>query len=696
MSFADLLKTGVSKLTSYANYAKQSIPQTTSTPTLQIGPAPSTGFGSTANTSYQPSFKPQTIPQVTNQQQPTTFLSPTGTPGHIAPPMVPISSSAGTGAGAPQPTQPILHQQPMTTLNPSQPTGADMSKPSYSFDQISQQTGQNGSDFNRLESPRTEPNAMQPPGLSPEVQRAIELSEQAYQQSLKLSPDELSTQADIDKVMEEIAKANLAFQKGYVDTAGQPISMQFITGQQAQLQRQNAITTQALANQAEPLENKLARLQAARQSSLEASKFALERADATAERELLSKERSQELNINEQRYQDELSRIDRDFAENQRRFGLEYAMDERQLSQSILESNRAFSENVRQFGLEYAIKEQDSAMRQIEFQQAALEKAQEGKLTEAGAIKLQGKMSKIEDLINHDGLDAAVGAFRSNINPFQMHSKETFIAGVENLISEETLQSLIALKAEGGTLGALSDAELQILQEVATYISSPSIRKTNERGEVTGYAMPEKEMKDALLQIRERTANILALAGYGDEIYPEHFPTGSEFPMGDKYYRKTGEDSYEEIPFRNDLSTSLNGSGMQSLAQSIIQQESGGNYNAVGEVPAGHSEIDKALGKYQIVPKYHFDKIGLNYQSATDRQKFLNSPQLQDQLFNKIIAGLAQTYNNDPYKIAAAYYGGSSGANKVGTAAGDQPQYAGGREYPSINQYTQSVVSRIT
>lgn len=134
--------------------------------------------------------------------------------------------------------------------------------------------------------------------------------------------------------------------------------------------------------------------------------------------------------------------------------------------------------------------------------------------------------------------------------------------------------------------------------------------------------------------------------------------------------------------------------GLEDLAGSIIEQESGGDYSAVGDVPAGHSEADKALGRYQIVPKYHFAKIGLANTPA-NRQKFLNSPALQDKLFQMILADLGKQYNNDPRKIAAAYYGGAGGAAKVGTKAGDAPQYAGGKKYPSINSYVNSVMSRL-
>lgn len=124
-----------------------------------------------------------------------------------------------------------------------------------------------------------------------------------------------------------------------------------------------------------------------------------------------------------------------------------------------------------------------------------------------------------------------------------------------------------------------------------------------------------------------------------------------------------------------------------SLAQSIVQQESGGSYDAVG-IPTQHG---RALGKYQIIPKFHFAKIGLNPDSPADQQRFLSSPQLQDQLFVALLSELDQTYGGDPAKIAAAYYGGGGAVEVLGTPAGDKPQ-AGGM--PSINSYVRSVLSR--
>ena len=111
------------------------------------------------------------------------------------------------------------------------------------------------------------------PTISPEAQNALKLAEDAYKRSLSISPEELSTQADLDRLAESTKMA-------YTGIKDKAIPMQFITGQLASAEER-------ALNLAEPLERRLARMQAARTASVEASKFALERADKaiTAERE---------------------------------------------------------------------------------------------------------------------------------------------------------------------------------------------------------------------------------------------------------------------------------------------------------------------------------------------------------------------------------------------------------------------------
>ena len=125
----------------------------------------------------------------------------------------------------------------------------------------------------------------------------------------------------------------------------------------------------------------------------------------------------------------------------------------------------------------------------------------------------------------------------------------------------------------------------------------------------------------------------------------------------------------------------------QKLKDAIASQESGGSYSAV-------NKDSGALGKYQIMPQYWFNAIGLDPKNSADIQAFLNNPQLQDQLYNKIITTLNNTYNGDVDKVLAAYYGGDAAAQAVGTSSGDKPQGDKG-QYPSINQYVMQVKAKL-
>lgn len=103
------------------------------------------------------------------------------------------------------------------------------------------------------------------PTVSPYETNVTE-AEKAYATAGQMTPEEEAAQAELDKLTE-------SFKTGYQGIEDKVIPMNFITGQQASLEKR-------ALNLAEPLQAKLARLQAKRTSALEASKFALDRADA--------------------------------------------------------------------------------------------------------------------------------------------------------------------------------------------------------------------------------------------------------------------------------------------------------------------------------------------------------------------------------------------------------------------------------
>jgi hypothetical protein len=114
----------------------------------------------------------------------------------------------------------------------------------------------------------TQPEVTTPTPINPFETRVAD-AEKSYMEAGQMTPEEIKAQEDLDKLTE-------SFRQGYQGTEEQTIPMEFITGQQQSLEKR-------ALNLAEPLTDKLARLEAKRTASLGASKFALERADKALE-----------------------------------------------------------------------------------------------------------------------------------------------------------------------------------------------------------------------------------------------------------------------------------------------------------------------------------------------------------------------------------------------------------------------------
>jgi len=130
---------------------------------------------------------------------------------------------------------------------------------------------------------------------------------------------------------------------------------------------------------------------------------------------------------------------------------------------------------------------------------------------------LRNKMGNIEDLINDKGLDNAVGPNRTaRFSLFEKFNAKrgNFIAGIEQLISQETLDTLVAAKAQGATFGALSQTELDILIAAASKIGTWRVTKDGEKdGKVLGYKTTEEAFKKELQKIKDNSAGLIQSAG---------------------------------------------------------------------------------------------------------------------------------------------------------------------------------------
>lgn len=128
------------------------------------------------------------------------------------------------------------------------------------------------------------------------------------------------------------------------------------------------------------------------------------------------------------------------------------------------------------------------------------------------------------------------------------------------------------------------------------------------------------------------------------------------------------------------------------LSAAIASVESGGRYDAVGPViKKGSAAGYSALGKYQIMPNFWFDKIGLDPNNQADIQKFLGTPELQEKLHKIVLNTYMDKYGGDKGKAVAAYFGGHAGAMAYGTPQGDTINDGN----LSINQYVNKVLGKM-
>ena len=129
---------------------------------------------------------------------------------------------------------------------------------------------------------------------------------------------------------------------------------------------------------------------------------------------------------------------------------------------------------------------------------------------------LEDKLNTFNEVLNNkQGLKRAVGEYATKRwTPFTADKAELvdFVGKVEQLTSEETINTLLDLKKAGGTLGALSDQERIMLQNAATAIGNWKIEdKKTEK--VKGYEVSEDVFIKEIKRLQELTQKALKEAG---------------------------------------------------------------------------------------------------------------------------------------------------------------------------------------
>ena len=142
------------------------------------------------------------------------------------------------------------------------------------------------------------------------------------------------------------------------------------------------------------------------------------------------------------------------------------------------------------------------------------------KADDSAQLKVKERIALIDSILVSPGLSGAVGPTRfARIRPIAALTGATaeFIGGVQQLVSQETLQSLIDLKKGGGTLGALSDQERVMLQTAATKIGNWAV--TNKEGQIVAYKVSEKTFKNELNRIKSLAQK--AVVSASENLGPE-------------------------------------------------------------------------------------------------------------------------------------------------------------------------------
>ena len=160
--------------------------------------------------------------------------------------------------------------------------------------------------------------------------------------------------------------------------------------------------------------------------------------------------------------------------------------------------------------------------------------------------------------------------------------------------------------------------------------------------------------------------------------------------------QKSSYESYETSSYQSsgdlaqyDTGASYNGISLDNLRNSVINNESGGNYSAVNP----HSG---ALGYGQVMPANvpSWSKQALGYQIST--RQFLRDPKLQMQVINhrfevmlKDQAAAGYSGSEAIRRVAAIWYSGQGKRWNDPT-----PVYYDGRPYRAVAEYTIDILGR--
>jgi hypothetical protein len=161
---------------------------------------------------------------------------------------------------------------------------------------------------------------------------------------------------------------------------------------------------------------------------------------------------------------------------------------------------------------------------------SASEKKEIAKLDAEKKVKLpalKSKLDLIQKITSNPALKYAVGPsglardkgifFTPDLGAVQSRftgKTQAFFGAVNQLVNKEFLDAITSLKAQGGTLGALSEREGQKLSEAATKIGTWEIHEDDDPNKpVIGYNISEEEFNNEMATIQASTQAVYEALG---------------------------------------------------------------------------------------------------------------------------------------------------------------------------------------
>jgi len=491
----------------------------------------------------------------------------------------------------------------------------------------------------------------QPMGLreTQEPMQQVPQTQQDIQSTFSTSPQE---QAILDQLTQlQAQRANLegSAQAGLNRILDQPIPMQFITGQAASLERRANALADVQTRQEQTLAQQLAQLQAQRESqrqALQQQQEFQERQDIRqTEQDIRQSEEQKperfEINgriieispesVATEIYQPPTQEVAPEgftLSEGQARYDADGNLIASREKTTV--PTTSSPPKVEKFGDEYFTWDANTGtFNKLNIPTKDIEKQKQ---------QLFDIQTLVEEIASDPSIYKAVGTIQG-----LLPSLNKKVVDLRNKIVR--LQNLLTLDNLDLMSGVLSETDVLILSKAATSLNTVG---------------SEEAFFDELNKIMARVSG-------SDDSIPEN--DIQEFMQERGVDRDTAKASLRNalrqgdysVDFSLDLSRSQN--GLDTIANAIGQNESGGNYNARG--------ADGEIGKYQIMPSNYrawANEIGADPNDT--------SPQTQEAIARHKLSQYSQRYQGDPTAIAIAWNAGQGRADQY-FQTGQIPQLRG-------------------